>query len=131
MDKQRADVRADVFTSGADDGAGAISQGRVETLRTIVQRCLDGDENLLDDVSRLAAAIADDARADGHKPERLLISVRELWRELRLSQGDRLQVTSAVYDELVRLCIERYYAGHEGGSDGNVGGAQPAGPTAN
>jgi hypothetical protein len=129
MDKQQADVRADAFTPGADEAAGAISQGRVDTLRALVQRCLDGDENLLDDVSQLAASIADSARAKGHKPERLLIGVRELWRELRLSQGDRLQVTSAVYDALVRHCIERYY-GENAASDDRVSGPQPPDATA-
>ena len=70
-------------------------------------------------MARLAASIADAARASGATPERLLIGLRALWRELGLSQGDRLQVSS-VYDELVRRSIERYYADHggDGGGDG-------------
>ena len=124
-----ADAATPVSTPGADDAAGAISQGRVDTLRGLVQRCLDGDENLLDDVSQLAASIADSARAKGHKPERLLIGVRGLWRELRLSQADRLQVTSAVYDALVRHCIERYY-GEDAASDDRVSGPQQPDATA-
>ena len=44
----------------------------------------------------------------GHAPERLLIAIRELWRDFGLSQHDRLQLAS-LYDRLVRRTIDRYY----------------------
>jgi hypothetical protein len=117
MDKSQAEARSEARA----DGFAPVSGGRtdevpsvhVPRLRTIVQRCLDGNEDVDGDVERLAASIAGAARADGLAPERLLISVRALWRELGLSQGDRLQVSS-VYDTLVRNCIEHYYAESDG-----------------
>jgi hypothetical protein len=116
----RGESRADAFAPAPEGAADEISPVRVHSLRTIVQRSLDGDEDVSGDIERLALSIADAARADGHAPERLLIGVRALWRELGLSQGDRLQVAT-VYDELVRTCIERYYddgSGDGGGQDG-------------
>ena len=46
--------------------------------------------------------------AGGHAAERLLIAIRELWREFAFSQHDRLQL-AALYDRLVRRTIDRYY----------------------
>jgi hypothetical protein len=117
MDKSqteaRSEARADGFTPASGGRTDDVSSERVERLRTVVQRCLDGNEEVDDEVERLAASIAGAARADGLAPERLLIGVRALWRELGLSQGDRLQVSS-VYDTLVRSCIERYYSASDG-----------------
>ena len=117
MDKSqteaRSEARADGFAPALSGRADEVTSAPVQRLRTIVQRCLDGNEDVDADVERLAASIADAARADGLAPERLLIGVRALWRELGLSQVDRLQASS-VYDTLVRSCIERYYGEGDG-----------------
>jgi hypothetical protein len=119
MDNSQAEARPEARGDGsvlADARADEVSPARVQLLRSIVQRCLDGDEEVDHEVEGLAVSIADAARASGQTPERLLIGVRALWRELALSQGDRLQV-SGVYDALVRSCIERYYGELGRGSD--------------
>jgi len=120
MDKSqteaRSEARADGFAPASGGRTDEVSGVHVQRLRSLVQQCLDGNDDVDGEVERLAASIADAARGDGLAPERLLISVRALWRELGLSQGDRLQVSS-VYDTLVRNCIERYY----GESDGDGG----------
>ena len=117
MDKSQTEARseahADGFAPPSAERTDEVSGVRVQRLRTIVQRCLDGNEVVDDEVERLAASIAEAARADGLAPERLLISVRAIWRELGLSQSERLQVSS-VYDTLVRSCIERYYGETDG-----------------
>ena len=119
MDKSQTDARSEARADGVAPALGGgteVSSVRVQRLRTVVERYLDGDEAVDSDVERLATSIAAAARAEGLAPERLLIGVRALWRELGLSHGDRLQVAS-VYDTLVRSCIERYY----GESDGDGG----------
>ena len=117
MDKSRtearSEARADGFAPASDGRTDEVSSVHVQRLRAIVQRCLDGNEEGDDEVERLAASIADAARTEGLAPERLLIGVRALWRELGLSQSDRLQASS-VYDTLIRSCIERYYGATDG-----------------
>jgi hypothetical protein len=80
----------------------------VGRLRAIVTRYLDGERGLATDVDQLATAMADAAHARGHAPERMLIALRELWRQFTLSQHDRLQL-AALYDQIVRRIIDIYY----------------------
>ena len=82
---------------------------QVEALRAIVAAHLRGDRRARADVERLAAELAAAARHEGDAPERLLIVIRKLWRELGLAQADRLQAAS-LYEHLVRRAIEAYYA---------------------
>jgi len=87
---------------------GWIPTPTVAQLRKVVKRYLEGERNVGPDVEFLAAAIAEAAHAGGHAPERMLIAVRELWREFALPQHDRLQLAS-LYDRLVRRTIDLYY----------------------
>ena len=85
-----------------------IPVATVARLRGVASRYLDGDRSMAADVESIAAAIASAALAGSHTPERMLIAVRELWREFTPSQHDRLQL-AALYDHLVRSTIHRYY----------------------
>ena len=104
MHEHPADDRAEVQR----DGASWIPAGGSEALRAVVRRYLSGDRRVGADVERLATELARAARRATETPERLLIGIRSLWRELGLSQGDRLQL-AAIYEQLVRQAIERYY----------------------
>jgi hypothetical protein len=79
-----------------------------DALRALVTRYLRGERRLNADIEQLAADLARRARAQGETPERLLIGIRSLWRDLGLSQSDRLQAAS-LYEQLVRQVIEKYY----------------------
>ena len=81
----------------------------VSRLRDMVTRYLDGDRDLTKDVEQLASAVAGAAHAHGHTPERMLIALRELWRQFAFSQHDRLQL-AALYDQIVRRTIDLYYS---------------------
>ena len=85
-----------------------IPVATVAKLRAVTSRYLDGDRNLTADVESIAAAVARAAHDGSHTPERMLIAVRELWREFAPSQHDRLQL-AALYDRLVRRTIDQYY----------------------
>lgn len=85
-----------------------IPLATVAKLRDVTTRYLDGERNVAADVESIAAAVATAAHAANHTPERMLIAVRELWRDFAPSQHDRLQL-SALYDRLVRRTIDRYY----------------------
>lgn len=80
----------------------------VAKLREVTSRYLDGDRNLGPDLESIAAAVAVAAHAGNHTAERMLIAVREVWREFTPSQHHRLQL-AALYDRLVRRAIDRYY----------------------
>ena len=80
----------------------------VGRLREMTSRYLDGDRNLAGDLESIAAAIVTAAHAGNHTAERMLIAVREVWREFTPSQHHRLQL-AALYDRLVRRAIDRYY----------------------
>ena len=77
-------------------------------LRLVVTGYLEGRRDLNGEVERVAAALAKAAHDGGHTPERMVISLRALWRDFTFSQLDRLQLTS-LYDRLVRRAIDRYY----------------------
>jgi len=77
-------------------------------LRVVVAGYLDGRRDIDGDVERLAATLATAAHDAGYTPERMLISLRSLWREFTFTQLDRLQLAS-LYDRLVRRAIDRYY----------------------
>jgi hypothetical protein len=85
-----------------------IPAATVTRLREVIARYLDGERNVETDVEALASALANAARDGAHTPERMLITVRALWRDFTLSQHDRLQLVS-LYDRLVRRTIDRYY----------------------
>jgi len=87
---------------------GWIPSATVSRLREVVARYLTGGRDVDNDVEHLASSLAAAAHAGGHAPERLLIAIRELWRDFGLSQHDRLQLAS-LYDRLVRRTIDRYY----------------------
>ena len=87
---------------------GSESAARVEAMRAIVAAHLRGDRRARADVERLAVELAAVARREGDAPERLLIAIRKLWRDLGLPQADRLQAAS-LYELLVRRAIEEYY----------------------
>ena len=87
---------------------GWIPVATVTRLREVVARYLAGGRDVDKDVEHLASSLAAAAHAGGHAAERLLIAIRELWREFAFSQHDRLQL-AALYDRLVRRTIDRYY----------------------
>lgn len=99
---------ADRRAAAPHDGSTLSSASAVEAMRAIVNRHLRGDRGAIDDVERLAVELARAARREAEPPERLLITIRTLWRELGLAQADRLQATS-LYEQLVRQAIEHYY----------------------
>lgn len=77
-------------------------------LRHAIAQYLDGRRDADDEVERVAAALAKAAHDAGYTPERMLISLRALWRDFAFTQLDRLQLAS-LYDWLVRRAIDRYY----------------------
>ena len=85
-----------------------IPAAALSELRVVITRYLDGRRDLERDVERVAAALATAAHDAGYAPERMLISLRALWREFTFSQLDRLQLAS-LYDRLVRRAIDKYY----------------------
>jgi hypothetical protein len=87
---------------------GWIPSPAVAKLRDVVIRYLDGERNVGSEVELVATAVANAAHAGGHAPERMLIAVRELWRDFAFSQHDRLQL-AGLYDRLVRRTIDHYY----------------------
>jgi hypothetical protein len=80
----------------------------VSRLRDVVTRYLDGERNFATEVEQLAIAVAGAAHARGHTPERMLIALRELWRQFALSHHDRLQLAT-LYDRIVQRTIDLYY----------------------
>jgi hypothetical protein len=94
------------ITTGREQGW--IPEATIVRLREVVSKHLDGSRALDKEVESVAASLAAAAHAAGHAPERLLIAIRELWRDFTLSQHDRLQLAS-LYDRLVRRTIDRYY----------------------
>lgn len=77
-------------------------------LRAVITRYLDGGRDVAGGVERVSAALATAAHDAGYTPERMLISLRALWRDFTFTQLDRLQLAS-LYDRLVRRAIDRYY----------------------
>ena len=80
----------------------------VNRLREVAARYLTGRHDVDGDVEQVAVSLAKAAHDGGYAPERILIALRELWRDFGLSQHDRLQLAS-LYDRLVRRSIDRYY----------------------
>jgi len=103
------DQRAVGYEWTTPQDLGWIPLGTVEALRGITSRYLDGDRDAAAEVEAVAASVATAARAGHHTPERMLIAVREVWREFTPSQHDRLQL-AALYDRLVRRTIDQYYS---------------------
>ena len=85
-----------------------IPGSALSELRVVVTGYLDGRRDIGGEVERVAAALATAAHDAGYTPERMLISLRALWREFTFTQLDRLQLAS-LYDRLVRRAIDRYY----------------------
>lgn len=85
-----------------------IPAAALSELRVLVTEYVAGRRDVDAEVERVASALATAARAAGYTPERMLISLRALWREYCFSQLDRLQLAS-LYDHLVRRAIGRYY----------------------
>ena len=85
-----------------------IPAAALSELRAVITGHLDGRRDGDRDVERVAAALAKAAHDAGYAPERMLISLRAIWREFTFSQLDRLQLAS-LYDRLVRRAIDRYY----------------------
>lgn len=85
-----------------------IPAGTLAELRDVTARYLDGRRDADGEVERMAAALATAAHDAGYAPERMLISLRALWRDFTFTQLDRLQLAS-LYDRLVRRAIDRYY----------------------
>ena len=86
-----------------------IPNAAIAELRVVVAGYLNGQRDVDREIERVAAALATAAHDAGYTPERMLISVRALWREFTFTQLDRLQLTS-LYERLVRRAIDRYYA---------------------
>src|SRR6185503_4362695 len=107
-DLMKEERPAEPQAAGPRDGSALESAARVEAMRAIVAAHLRGDRRARADVERLAVELAAVARREGHAPERLLIVIRKLWRDLGLPQADRLQAAS-LYELLVRRAIEEYY----------------------
>ena len=108
------DHPADRHAAGSERASWLPPDG-VDGLRALVRRYLDGERQLNPAVERLAAELARGARRNGETPERLLIAIRGLWRDLALSQADRLQAAT-LYERIVRHAIESYYR-EDGGAD--------------
>jgi hypothetical protein len=85
-----------------------IPGATLSALRVVITGYLDGRRDVGSEVDRLAVALATAAHDAGYTPERMLISLRALWRDYTLTQLDRLQLAS-LYDRLVRRTIDRYY----------------------
>lgn len=85
-----------------------IPADTLSELRDVITRYLDGQRDADGEVERVAAALALAAHNVGYKPERMLISLRALWRDFSFTQLDRLQLAS-LYDRLVHRAIDRYY----------------------
>ena len=85
-----------------------IPAAALSELRVVIAGYLDGRRDVNREVERLASALATAAHDAGYTPERMLISLRALWRDFTVSQLDRLQLAS-LYDRLVRRAIDRYY----------------------
>jgi len=77
-------------------------------LRAVITAYLGGRRDIEAEVERVARGLATAAHDAGHAPERMVISLRALWRDFTSSQLDRLQLVS-LYDRLVRRAIDRYY----------------------
>lgn len=77
-------------------------------LRAVIRAHLDGRRDGDAEVERVATSLATAAHDAGYTPERMLISLRALWRDFTFTQLDRLQLAS-LYDRLVRRAIDRYY----------------------
>ena len=87
---------------------GWIPTATTAKLRQVIGAHLDGRRNLDPDVEIIAAALARAAHDAAFTPEKMLISIRALWRDFTFSQHDRLQLAS-LYDRLVRRTIDKYY----------------------
>lgn len=85
-----------------------IPAAALSELRLVITGYLDGRRDVDGEVERVAAALATAAHDGGYTPERMLISLRALWRDFTFTQLDRLQLAS-LYDRLVRRAIDRYY----------------------
>ena len=85
-----------------------IPAATLSELRGVITGYLDGRRDADGDIERVAAALATAAHDAGYTPERMLISLRALWRDFTFTQLDRLQLAS-LYDRLVRRAIDRYY----------------------
>ena len=85
-----------------------IPAATLSELRVVITGYLDGRHDADGGVERVAAALATAAHDAGYTPERMLISLRALWRDFTFTQLDRLQLAS-LYDRLVRRAIDRYY----------------------
>lgn len=85
-----------------------IPAAALSELRVVIAGYLEGRRDVGSEVERVAAALATAAHDAGHTPERMVISLRALWREFTVSQLDRLQLAT-LYDRLVRRAIDRYY----------------------
>lgn len=80
----------------------------VSELRAVIRAHLDGRRDGDGAIERVATSLATAAHDAGYTPERMLISLRALWRDFTFTQLDRLQLAS-LYDRLVRRAIDRYY----------------------
>lgn len=85
-----------------------IPAAALSELRVVVTGYLAGRRDIEAEVERVASALATAAHTAGYTPERMLISLRALWRDYCFTQLDRLQLAS-LYDRLVRRAIGRYY----------------------
>jgi hypothetical protein len=85
-----------------------IPAATLSELRAVISGYLDGRPDVDAEVERVAADLATAAHDAGYPPERMLISLRALWRDFTFTQLDRLQLAS-LYDRLVRRAIDRYY----------------------
>ncbi|HWC46218.1 MAG TPA: hypothetical protein VG868_08915 [Casimicrobiaceae bacterium] len=85
-----------------------IPAATLSELRAVITAYLNGRRDIEAEVERVAGGLATAAHDGGHAAERMLISLRALWREFAISQLDRLQL-AALYDRLVRRAIDRYY----------------------
>jgi hypothetical protein len=86
-----------------------IPAATLSKLRVVVRSYLDGRRDVDADIDQLASKLATAAHDAGCPSERMVISLRGIWRDFTFTQLDRLQLAS-LYDRLVRQAITRYYA---------------------
>ena len=93
----------------------------------LVTAVLPLSSSVMDDLRGAVCAYVDDRKADGMAPEKLIVELKAIAREAGiradpiaisepLDPGSPVTGTGTLLDQMVRWCIQRYYAGTIPGS---------------